>query len=461
MSQYKNQHVIAVDLDGTLLRSDLLYECIARLLRHRAWMLLWVPFWLLRGIVYLKWQLAKHTVDYIDFAALPLNEPLLKWLRQQTMPVVLISASHQILVDRIAQQIGGFALAVGTTDVNMQGGQKVVWLQQHTQAFDYIGNSKADVPTWQAAQQAYSCGYLPNKKIMPLAQWQSNTFGALLSAIRWHQWAKNALLFVPLVLGFRFFSEQVFYSAIVAFISFCFLASSMYLLNDILDLDSDRNHPEKRHRGLASGMVSIPVASILGGALFVVSMALALMVNTMFLWVALLYMFIALAYSFALKKVVMLDVIVLSILYTIRIIAGSAATGIVTSNWLIAFSVALFFSLACLKRFSDLVVTSKALSGRGYSLQDVPVLQMLGIGGALLSVLIAALYINSLEAELNYQSSPWLWGVNIVLLYWVSMMWLRANRQEIKIDPVLYAIKDKVSWLCILSIACFLALIVL
>ena len=457
----KKHSVLAVDLDGTLLCGDLLHECVVRLLKHQPWKLFYLPFWLSRGLPYLKAELARHCMEWIDFAVLPYNYPLIEWVKQHpSSHKVLLSASHQSLVDRVARQTGCFDRACGTTDVNMKAATKVQYLQTIAEHFEYAGNSRADQVVWKASTAAYTTNYCPDSSVRLIAPYRPDHPGVWLKAVRWHQWLKNLLIFVPLIFGFRFFSTLALANSILAFGAFCCMASSAYLLNDLLDLDSDRSHPDKRYRCLASGRLSLPAALAGAGLLFVVGIGIASTIHSNFVLVLLLYQVLTVAYSFRLKAMAILDVLALACLYTIRIVAGAVATGIEASNWMLAFSVMMFFGLACLKRYTDLLLIQKALPGRNYQQDDLMTVKTLGISSNLLSILVVALYISSDEAALNYENSPLLWLLNLVLLYWVSIMWIRAGRQQITIDPVLYTLRDPLSWICLGAMVCTLGITV-
>ena len=272
-----------------------------------------------------------------------------------------------------------------------------------------------------------------------------------LRALRVHQWVKNLLVFVPLIMAHLLVDQQSLSAAVRAFFAFSLLASSVYLTNDLFDLEADRNHPHKRHRPLASGQMSVRFALALIPCLIVASGAMALGLPADF-WAALAsYLVVTLLYSMALKKVIVIDIISLAGLYTLRILAGGMASAVAVSQWLIAFSMFFFLSLACLKRFSELralrLADEQSTRRRGYLTSDLEQVSQMGAACACLSVLVFALYLNGREVTVLYQHANTLWLVCPALFYWLSRMWILAHRGEVSEDPILFAVKDRVSYL--------------
>ncbi|HSA59930.1 MAG TPA: UbiA family prenyltransferase [bacterium] len=271
----------------------------------------------------------------------------------------------------------------------------------------------------------------------------------LFYTIRPHQWTKNLLVFIPIIMAHRLASRDLLLNAGLAFAAFSLCASASYILNDWRDIERDRSHPKKRHRPLASGAVSVPAASLLAFFLLAGAAGVTLLLPRDFAWVLSVYVFFSAFYSLALKRAVLMDVMVLAFFYALRIFAGAVAIGVEVSSWLLAFSIFIFFSLALLKRYSELAFLSKeegSLTGRGYRKGDLDSLAMLGTASGVLSVLVLALYVSSAEVTALYSHPRALWLLCPVMLYWVSRVWLLAHRGEIPDEPIVFALRDRASY---------------
>lgn len=452
---------LVVDIDGTLARTDLLHEAALQFVaRHplESWRL---AHWTLAGPAALKAALA----DRIDCGDdIPLDEAVVAAIRvaqSEGRPVYLASASDRRYVEAMAARIGGiegiFATENGT---NLSGARKAARLVEAfgTGGYDYIGNAKIDFAVWREARRALVVSRTARFRDrvaadFPNAASVSHTpYGAkaYLKALRPHQWAKNLLVFLPMIAGHSFSAETILH-VLLAFVSFSLAASSAYIINDLLDLPSDRTHTRKRNRPFASG--AIPVAH--GVPIAVLLMALAVtgaaFVQIEFLAVLLLYVVLTLGYSLVLKRRVLIDVIALGGLYTIRVLGGVIAANAHESPWLLMFSLFLFLSLAIVKRCSELVAqrAAGAMSavGRGYHVEDLSVLVALGAASGYASVLVISLYLASPEVQKLYEHPTRLWLVCPLLLYWISRVLILANRNELHDDPVVFALTDRVSWL--------------
>jgi 4-hydroxybenzoate polyprenyltransferase len=323
--------------------------------------------------------------------------------------------------------------------------------------FDYAGNAPVDLAVWEQAQAAVvvqGSRDLAAKaaKVTRVEQ----TFGApkpslklWLKALRVHQWVKNVLVFLPLLAAHRVLDVLAITHAALAFLCFGLCASSVYLTNDLLDLPADRQHHRKRHRPFAAGSLPLVAGPIVATLLLLASFAIAALLPKQFVLMLASYFVLTTAYSFQLKRVVMLDVIVLALLYTSRIIAGAAAIAAPASFWLLAFSMFIFLSLAMIKRYTELLAAQKAgkikASGRGYDVDDIPLVQSLGAASGYMSVLVLALYIDSTASSALYRHPHHLWLLCPVLLYWISRTWAIAHRGTMHDDPVVFAVRDKVS----------------
>jgi 4-hydroxybenzoate polyprenyltransferase len=413
----------------------------------------------------------------LDVTTLPYQQDLLAFLsseRESGRELTLATASHVTFAQAVATHLGLFDGRVYGSDarVNLKGARKVSLLVERYGArrFAYAGNSTADLPVWAEAHEAIvvngSSGLVRRAQALTPV---SRVFSApvswlrlLAKALRVHQWAKNVLVFIPVVASHQITDKTRLIQAGLAFLSFSFSASSVYILNDCLDLASDRRHPRKKNRPFASGGLSIPFGLLLALGCVLVGVLLALMLPPLFLLVLAVYLLLTTGYSFYLKQFVLVDVIVLAQLYTVRIYGGGAATGVVPSHWLLTFSLFLFLSLALVKRFTELRLMSQAegtdLHGRGYWVSDLEHISGIGSSSGLLAVLVLALYISSKEVLLLYSHSEVLWLVCPVMLYWITRVWMLAYRNRMDDDPVVFAVWDSKSYVVAAMIAAILFL---
>lgn len=448
---------IYVDLDGTLIKSDLLWESLFILARQRPADLWRLPGWLLQGKARFKAEIAQRIS--FDAALLPYRDEVVDELsaaRAQGRRVVLATASNEKLAHAVADHLGVFDAVLASDDeVNLSSHRKLARIaaENDVDGFDYVGNSKDDICLLEAAAEATVVA--PDKTA---ARWQRQTGSHLvdggsrglwkgcIKAMRPHQWTKNVLVFVPLVLTHEYLDVRMMLAGVIAFLSFSFAASSVYILNDLLDLASDRRHKSKRKRPFASGTVPIPTGLALGAGLFAASIGLALLLNPAYQLVLAGYIVITTLYSFFLKRMLLIDVLTLAALYTVRIIAGTAAAGTEESFWLIAFAVFFFLSLALVKRFTELLDfgagADRATTGRGYRDVDLDTLSQAGMSAGFASVLVLALYIDSTEIRDLYPQ-PWmLWPLCPLVLYIIVRIWILARRNEMHEDPVVFILRD-------------------
>lgn len=465
---------LCVDLDGTLVKSDTLVDSTLALAHQHPLLLLKLPGWMLAGKAALKHHITSAVE--LDVVHLPYNRELLQFLEQQHAtgrPIYLATAADSRLAQRVADHLGLFSGVLASDgSTNLAGSNKLAaFRQRFGNNFCYIGNARADLPLLSACVQPMvanpTSGLTSGLRSANINVFRSfrettPTLKAWLKAIRLHQWAKNVLLFLPLLLAHSR-SLGLLAGAAVAFLSFGLCASATYIINDLLDIEADRLHPRKRLRPFAAGDLSAihGVAVVL--LFFVTSLALAFAVPFVIAaispalalahpynfveWLA-FYAVTTLAYSLRLKRAILIDVIVLSGLYTARILAGSAATGVAVSTWLAGFSIFFFLSLAFVKRFAELEnlkarggMTSK---GRGYHVDDIEQLRSFGSASAYASVVVFTLYISNLSnATELYRHNNRLWLLVPVLLLWLSRLWLLASRGQLDEDPVVYAITDK------------------
>lgn len=452
---------LVVDLDGTLLRTDTLHESAIRLLRDSPFDVLRLPLWLARGKAALKRRLA--TKVGLDPAALPYRGDLLAWLREQReagRPLVLCTAADRAVAASIAEHLGIFDQIIASDgETNLAGRRKAEALVRHfgPAGFDYAGNSSDDLPVWASARLAIVVDAPADVARRARAQGEverefSGTAAGLRTwarMLRVHQWLKNLLLFVPLVAAHRFGDAGSWLTLVLAFASFSLCASTVYIVNDLLDLESDRLHPRKRNRPFASGAVPVRQGVLAAPILLAASVALGLQVGGAFLYWLIGYFVLTSLYSLLLKRFVLVDCVTLALLYTLRIVAGAAAARLELSFWLLAFTAFLFLSLAFVKRYAELLVQAPGshdrVHGRGYYASDAPLVQAFGVAAGYGSAVVLALYLNS-DAVLGLYRWPQIAGATVpVLVFWISWVWLQAHRGRMDDDPMVFALRDPVS----------------
>jgi len=455
---------LVIDLDGTLIRTDLLQESALKLLLTRPLQALQMPLWLAQGKAVLKRRIAERVVLEADH--LPYQPELLDWIRSERdsgRRIVLCTASDQRYAQAVADHLGLFDEVIasdGQTNVSAQRKAERLVARFGERGFDYAGNSRDDLPVWRRARQAVvvnatdavrtgaaQCTVVAREFARP----RSSPL-LLLRAMRLHQWLKNLLVLVPLLGAYQLSDMVRLQQALWAFLAFGLCASSVYILNDLSDLESDRAHPRKRRRPFAAGALSPLAGLMLVAGLLAASAVIALAGRIGFLhWLG-VYFLVTLAYSFVLKSRVIVDCLALGGLYTLRIIAGGAAVGLPMSFWLLAFSLFLFLSLAFVKRYSELAMVAQrggaSARGRGYLVTDLPLVQAMGVAAGFSAVLVLALYINGDTASRNYARPESLWLTVPILLYWVTRMWMQAHRGQMHDDPVVYAVRDRNSLAC-------------
>lgn len=450
---------LCVDCDGTLIHTDLLFESFLLLLKQHFLAALAVPFWFfMHGKAATKLRIAR--LVEVDATTLPYSAAVLDYVRQARdhgRRTVLATASAESYAQAIADHLQLFDEVMATRDdsTNLSGQRKAARLAEaFPSGFEYLGNSSDDLPVWRAAGQvsvanaSRSVEAAAHAIATPVfvAASPFNALRAAIKAMRLHQWLKNVLVFIPLLAAHRATDMQLLGQALLAFLSFGLCASSVYILNDLLDIPSDRRHATKRKRPFASGSLSIPAGLALKAVLLSLSIALAFFLPPLFGGALALYYLITLTYSLWLKSKVIVDVMLLSGLYTMRILAGAAATSIAPSFWLLAFSIFIFLSLALVKRYAEMLKAAqrndRKAAGRGYSTDDLVLLLALGAASGYTAVLVVALYVNSAEVVNMYARPYMLWAAVPALAYWISRIWLKTHRGLMHDDPVVFAAKD-------------------
>lgn len=451
---------LVVDLDGTLLNSDLLIETAFAELGRRPFALPGMFAALAKGKAVLKRLLASESG--LDVTTLPYNESVLNLVgeaRKSGRQVFLASASDAELVDRIASHLNLFDGTFASDGVtNLAGPAKASVLVQRfgEKGFDYVGNDKADFPVWKVARKCHAvrCSKSVEKELASIAgdydllDPSAPSPRAWLRLLRVHQYTKNLLVFVPLITAHRFDAEALILTTL-AVLAFSLCASAVYLLNDLVDLGADRAHPTKRERPLAKGDIPLFHALVAIPLLLLAAFGLAFVTSWQFVGVLALYLTVTTAYSFSLKRKMLVDVVTLACLYTLRVIGGAAAIQVAVSEWLLAFSIFVFFSLALLKRYAELTERldreMKNPSNRNYQIGDLPVVAALAAAAAMNAVTVFALYISSDAVKVLYSKPYWLWLICPTLMYWMARALMMAHRRHMPDDPIVFAIKDNVS----------------
>ena len=454
---------LVVDVDGTLLRGDLLHEAALQFIATRPFETWKLAVWLARGKAHLKSELAARIDPGID--TMPLREETLAVIAHAVTdgrPVYLASASDRRWVEPIAERVDGIdGVMASDGTVNLAGNAKADALVERfgENGFDYVGDARIDIPVWSVARRAllvsHAAGFERSVRrrfpdVVTVADARPR-IGSYLRALRPHQWAKNALVFLPVIAGHRLGDALTIWLALLAFTAFSLAASSAYLLNDLLDIPGDRDHPRKRNRPFAAGRISVTHGLALSAVLMVASLGVSTLLTSRFATVLVCYVILTLAYSLTLKRRLLIDVIVLGGLYTLRVMGGVAASGEQQSQWLLMFSLFLFLSLATVKRCSELVARRDAGKpaplGRGYAIGDLAVLFPLAAAAGYAAVLIVTLYLSSPEIVLLYAHPFRMWLICPLLLYWISRVLVLSSRGQMHDDPVIFALTDRVSWL--------------
>lgn len=459
-----NAQCLVIDLDGTLINTDTLHESVLKLFSTKPIDALLIPLWLSKGKAALKNKLAQKVE--LDVEALPYNLDLLSWLKEQKSAgrkLILCTATDISIANKISDHLGVFddvMASDGITNIAGQGKADALIARFGDKGFDYVGNSSADLAVWKYANKAIVVN--ASLSVVEKAKSLSNVsleipsvkvgIKTWMKVFRVHQWVKNILLFIPLIAAHQFSNMDLWLSLIIAFFSFSFCASSVYIVNDLFDLDSDRQHPRKKKRPFASGRVPVWIGVCLAPILLLGSYSLATLVGGDFLPWLTFYFLLTCLYTWSLKRIVLLDCMALAMLYTLRILTGAAAASMALSFWLLAFSGFLFLSLAFIKRYAELEIhllkgDKQKLHGRGYYYSDAPLVQTFGITAGYASVLVLALYLNSDAVIKLYQLPELIWAAVLVMLFWISWMWLQAHRGEMHDDPIVFALNDKTSLL--------------
>ncbi len=454
---------LCVDLDGTLIKTDLLLESAISAVRRNPFLLLVLPIWILAGRAVLKRKLALRS--QIDVALLPYREELLSLLheeKQRGRSLLLVTGSDELLAQRVGDHLGIFEQILasdGKTNLTSRRKRDKLLELFGEAGFAYAGDSSVDLPVWSKAAESFLIE--PSSRVLRAATRFSNVttvvprssmrFRVVLSAFRVHQWLKNTLVFVPAFTAHRLLEPSILGQSFLAFTAFSLGATGVYLTNDLFDLENDREHPIKRSRPLASGQMPLAAAILTAPILMAAAFCLALMLSLELALLLLIYFILTLSYTLFLKGLLLVDVLCLAGLYTLRLFAGSEATSIPVSPWLLAFAGFLFLSLALVKRVTELLDRDHSpaicLPGRAYRTHDTQLLTFMGVSSGNIAVLVLALYIH-LDPDTHLYNDPFaLWALCPILFYWINRVWLLANRRSLHVDPVVFTLRDAASYI--------------
>ncbi|MCG8566475.1 MAG: UbiA family prenyltransferase [Desulfobacterales bacterium] len=446
-----------VDLDGTFIKSDTLYESALVAIKQNPIIFFKLLLWLFQGKTILKQKLAECVA--LQTHLLPRNPEFHAFLKKEKnkRDIILSTGSAERYAKEFAQQSDIFSAFISSTpDLNLKGKNKLKKIQETSKSFSYAGNSLEDFEIFPHAEEKYLVN--PSKRAKKKAFsseinkiFDDNPMGFrdILKQVRIHQWFKNFLLFVPLLVSGKYLNPGCFLSAVIGFFSFSCIASATYIVNDLLDINSDRQCTSKQHRPVAAGKLGILNAVVLASILFLTALVSASALNGYFTQILLTYLLCTLIYSFKIKQHMGLDVITLAGLYTIRIAAGAAILSVPVSFWLLSFSMFIFFSLALLKRCAELKSLEdqkgETMNGRGYTTRDFPTLSSIGITSGGMALVTFCLFIQSESISTQYTRPVLIWIIIPVIGYWLTRMWIKTHRGEMHDDPIVFSITDRPS----------------
>jgi 4-hydroxybenzoate polyprenyltransferase len=451
---------LCLDIAGTLTPANLRHERSISAFKASPPLLGWL---------FRRWHAHKpsaaraRAIEEAEARILPFHAELLQWLREQRaggQRLVLIADGDPQLAEQIAAHLGLFDEIARTDGAGSSAERKRRALVERfgEHGFDYAGSDPSDMIVWEASRAALVVGDRSlgdrvglKTRLLRVFPATKPTLRTWLKAIRLHQWVKNALVFLAPLLAHRIAEPAVLLKSAMAFVAFGCCASSVYLTNDLFDLAADREHPRKRHRPFAAALLSVRSGIYAAIILLLCAALLAAVIGRLYALVLACYYVVTWAYSLRLKRIALLDVMTLAGLYTLRIIAGSAATGIELSFWLLAFSVFLFLSLGFIKRYAELYDARKADKlvghGRGYGADDLALIMSLGTASGYCAVVVIALYINSADSIALYHRHKTMWLICPLMLFWISRIWMLTARGHMHDDPVVFALRDRMSLL--------------
>ncbi len=460
------RRLLFVDMDGTLIHSDTLWEQIIKVIRN-PFLLPGLIFSVFQGKLAFKQYCLTHAGS-LDPSILPYNQDVLKSIKQAKAngsTIILCTAALYDIAHNVSSYLNCFDDVLSSSDtINLSSFSKRDAIVQYanSEQFDYIGNSHTDIPVWNLSERAIIAK--PEHGLVSKVEKSgitvhivskntsfSNYVSIIIKQIRVYQWIKNALIFIPFLLA-HIINYDVIIQSLCAFLCISLSASAVYIYNDLMDLDADRQHHRKKNRPLASGAFSIPHAFLFIPILILLAYLISFTSLTIEFTVLLsVYLLLTTFYSISFKKIAIVDVILLAALYTLRLIAGGIANNVVLSPWLLGFGMFVFLSLACVKRYTEVLLHAdehaKQIAGRGYTSSDGSILLNAGISSAMISILVLALYMNSTEVSKLYHNPLILWILCPIFMIWLLRVWLIAHRGNMHDDPIIFMAKDSFSYI--------------
>jgi len=464
-----------VDLDGTLLATDLTQEAILLAVKEDPLVLFRLPGWLRQGLAPFKAKLAERVTPAAS--DLPAHdEVLVELARQKALgrPLILATASDRRWAEALAARWPLFDQILASDGVtNLKSANKLAAIEalcreRGWSGFEYWGDSRADLAIWQGSLSRAILAVNPpprvraalraNPRPQRVIKTGPNRLWAVWKALRPQQWIKNLLLFVPLLLAHQWGEGQKILWGIAAFVAFSLCASAVYVFNDLVDAPADRRHPIKCARPFAAGALPLLWGPVLAVGLLTLGCAIALFflpwsggTALKFTAVLLVYLVLNLCYTLWLKRHMVIDVMVLAGMYCLRVYIGGIATQVDVSEWLMAFAIFFFTSLAFAKRYAELArhadEDATAPAGRGYGVDDLGIIESVGPTSGYMAVLVLALYVNSPSMKVLYKNPLAMWLICPLMLYWLTRLWFVAKRRALDEDPLVFAIHDRISLL--------------
>ena len=454
---------LVVDLDRSLLKIDLFEEILAGSLINNPLVFIKTIMLAINYKARAKSFIAKNIE--IEYDILPYNKMVIDIIanyKAQGYQILLATGAPTVYAIPIAKYLGIFDNVIATDGNRNNVGSKKLEAIRKTigDDFIYLADSKKDLPIWLHCKKAILVGknnVLKNKlkkngvTIINEIDTSKSCLAIIAKQLRMYQWAKNLLVFVPAVAGHSLFDDGIFINMLFAFCAFCLIASGIYIINDIHDLNSDRKHPINKARPISSGQLPVYLALFISMIMFIIGAVLTLRLGLLFSIVILSYVLLNIIYSYCIKQVIILDLILLMTFYTIRLLAGYVSLAAIPSPWLLSFSILLFFSLGLLKRYIETILMREnnivTISGRGYFINDSNILMTMGVSSSLVAGLVLLLYTGSENVNLLYNRPIILIALVPLYLYWVTWMWFMAERGKMESDPVIFAVKNKSTYI--------------
>jgi len=461
LKKYKNN--LVVDLDQSLLKIDLFKEVLAVSLINNPRVFFKTILLAIYNKAKAKDFLAKNTKIVYD--TLPYDNLVIDIIanyRAKGFQILLATGAPKEYALPIAKHLGLFDNVIATDEnKNNVGGEKLEAIRKTIgDDFIYLADSKKDLPIWLHCKKAILVGknnvlqkeFKKNGvEIIDEINTRKSFLAIIAKQLRIHQWSKNILVFVPAIAGHSLFEEGIFFEIFLAFCTFCLISSGIYIINDIHDIDSDRKHPINKDRPITSGQLPVNLALFISMIMFIIGAMLTLGLGFLFSIVISSYILLNIIYTCYIKQVIILDLILLMTFYTIRLLAGYVSLAVLPSPWLLSFSIFLFFSLGLLKRYIEIILLQEknvvTISGRGYSLKDSNILMTMGVSSSIIAGLVLLLYTGSENVTVLYNRPIILIALVPIYLYWITWMWLMAERGKMESDPVIFAVKNKSTYI--------------